>query len=117
LFDFVAGSTNTGNGTAQSTFYFDDVRFTTIPLSVAEAALPKGLIASPNPATDHWAIARADGGPATVRLYSINGSLLHEGEVGTQEPIVLNAAPYAPGSYILHVASTSGVETVMLQKK
>jgi len=117
LFDFVAGSTNTGNGTAQSTFYFDDVRFTTIPLSVAEAEMPKGLIASPNPATDHWAVSRADGGPATVRLYSINGTLLHEEEVGTQVPLVLNAAPYAPGSYILHVTSQSGTEAVMLQKK
>ena len=39
LFDFVAGSSNVCNGSANSTFYFDDVKYAAIPLSTDELTL------------------------------------------------------------------------------
>jgi len=116
LFDFVAGSTATGNGSAQSTFYFDDVKFTTIPLSVNDRESPKNLVASPNPSSTHWTLTPSGAGPATARLYSVHGALLAETVRTGQEPLSVDAAQLASGTYVLVVATEAGTEVLRVQK-
>lgn len=106
LFDFVAGSTNTGNGSAQSTFYFDDVRFTTIPLSSDELSVLNALRVTPNPTSARWTFSL--GAPIRVELCDLQGKVLAVAE-GPDE-VVVNAANLPSGTYVARIQS--GATTV-----
>lgn len=101
LFDFVAGSTNVGNGSANSTFFFDEVKYSGVPLSIDEDAAPAGVRAYPNPTLDYWTFEAAPQQSVQVRLYTLTGQLVDEARGIGQ--VVLRADGRAPGVYLATV--------------
>jgi len=101
LFDFAAGSTNVGNGSANSTFFFDEVKYSGVPLSIDEDAAPTGVRAYPNPTLDYWTFEAAPQQSVQVRLYTLTGQLVDEARGIGQ--VVLRADGRAPGVYLASV--------------
>ncbi len=106
LFDFVAGSSNVGNGSANSTFYFDDVKYAAIPLSSDELGLLNALRVAPNPTSDRWTFSA--GRPIRVELYDLQGKIIAVAE-GSEDAVV-NAAGLPSGIYVARIQS--GATTV-----
>lgn len=106
LFDFVAGSSNVGNGSANSTFYFDDVKYAAIPLSSDELGLLNALRVAPNPTSDRWTFSA--GKPIRVELCDLQGKVIAVAE--GSEDVVVNAANLPSGIYIARIQS--GATTV-----
>jgi hypothetical protein len=101
LFDFVAGSSNVGNGSANSTFYFDDVKYAAIPLSSDELSLMKALRVAPNPTSDRWTFSA--GAPIRVELCDLQGKVIAVAE--GSEDVVVNAANLPSGIYVARIQS------------
>ncbi len=101
LFDFVAGSSNVGNGSAISTFYFDDVKYAAIPLSSDELTLLNALRVAPNPTSDRWTFSA--GRPIRVELCDLQGKVISVAE--GSDDVVVNAANLPSGIYIARIQS------------
>ena len=101
LFDFVAGSSNVGNGSANSTFYFDDVKYAAIPLSSDELGLLNALRVAPNPTSDRWTFSA--GRPIRVELCDLQGKVISVAE--GSDDVVVNAANLPSGIYIARIQS------------
>ncbi len=101
LFDFVAGSSNVGNGSANSTFFFDDVKYSGGPLSIDEGAAPAGVRAYPNPTLDYWTFEAAPQQLMQVRLHTLTGQFVEEARGMGQ--VMLRADGRAPGVYLATV--------------
>ena len=101
LFDFVAGSSNVGNGSANSTFYFDDVKYAAIPLSSDELTLLNALRVAPNPTSDRWTFSA--GRPIRVELCDLQGKVIAVAE--GSDDVVVNAANLPSGIYIARIQS------------
>ena len=101
LFDFVAGSSNVGNGSANSTFYFDDVKYAAIPLSTDELTLLNALRVAPNPTSDRWTFSA--GRPIRVELCDLQGKVIAVAE--GSDDVVVNAANLPSGIYIARIQS------------
>ena len=101
LFDFVAGSSNVGNGSANSTFYFDDVKYAAIPLSSDELTLLNALRVAPNPTSDRWTFSA--GRPIRVELCDLQGKVISVAE--GSDDVVVNAANLPSGIYVARIQS------------
>lgn len=101
LFDFVAGSSNVGNGSANSTFYFDDVKYAAIPLSTDELSLMNALRVAPNPTLDRWTFSA--GTPIRVELCDLQGKVIAVAE--GSEDVIVNAANLPSGIYVARIQS------------
>lgn len=101
LFDFVAGSSNVGNGSANSTFFFDDVKYSGVPLSIDEGAAPAGVRAYPNPTLDYWTFEAAPQQLMQVRLHTLTGQFVEEARGMGQ--VMLRADGRTPGVYLATV--------------
>ena len=101
LFDFVAGSSNVGNGSANSTFYFDDVKYAAIPLSSDELTLLNALRVAPNPTSDRWTFSA--GRPIRVELCDLQGKVIAVAE--GSDDVVVNAANLPSGIYVARIQS------------
>ena len=101
LFDFVAGSSKVGNGSANSTFYFDDVKYAAIPLSSDELTLLNALRVAPNPTSDRWTFSA--GRPIRVELCDLQGKVISVAE--GSDDVVVNAANLPSGIYIARIQS------------
>ncbi len=101
LFDFVAGSSNVGNGSANSTFYFDDVKYAAIPLSSDELGLLNALRVAPNPTSDRWTFSA--GRPIRVELCDLQGKVIAVAE--GSEDVIVNAANLPSGIYVARIQS------------
>ncbi len=101
LFDFVAGSSNVGNGSANSTFFFDDVKYSGVPLSIDEGAALAGVRAYPNPTLDYWTFEAAPQQLMQVRLHTLTGQFVEEARGMGQ--VMLRADGRTPGVYLATV--------------
>jgi hypothetical protein len=101
LFDFVAGSSNVGNGSANSTFYFDDVKYSAIPLSRDELALRNAVRVTPNPTLNRWTFS--SGAPIRVELCDLQGRVLTVSE--GSENVVVDADNLPSGVYMARIHS------------
>jgi len=101
LFDFVAGSSSVGNGSANSTFYFDDVKYAAIPLSSDELGLLHALRVAPNPTSDRWTFSA--GAPIRVELCDLQGKVIAVAE--GSEDVIVNAASLPSGIYVARIQS------------
>jgi hypothetical protein len=114
LFDFAAGSTNVGNGSAQSTFYFDDVQYLNGGISTGPESNLLGARAVPNPSSDFWTISPAQDAPFSFQLLDLQGNLL---EIHTAEASLrLDASGLASGMYLGVLTTDQGTETLRLMK-
>lgn len=114
LFDFVAGSTNVGNGSAQSTFYFDDVQYLNGGISTGPEINLLGARAVPNPSSDFWTISPAQEAAFSFQLFDIQGNLLEEHRSETS--LRLDASGLASGMYLGVLTTDQGTETLRLMK-
>jgi len=114
LFDFTAGSTNVGDGSAASTFYFDDVKYSTVPLSTPELALSNFSV-YPNPASDQWLISNAEVASFDVSILDLNGKLLGQFK-GSNSQVLIDASEYAAGTYFAKITSGQGTQFLKMTK-
>ncbi|MDE0987030.1 MAG: hypothetical protein OSA02_05845, partial [Schleiferiaceae bacterium] len=73
LFDFVAGSSNVGDGSVNSTFYFDDIKYANVPLSIEQNEVLSYFEVYPNPASSQWMISSKTLHVFSAALYDLNG--------------------------------------------
>jgi hypothetical protein len=115
LFDFVAGSTQVGNGSAQSTFYFDDVRFAS---TLASEELRGGSITvRPNPTAHRWTVDGSFGAEWDVQLFDLHGTLLAEYHSPDGSPLEVDATAFPSGMYWARLAGQGEIQTVKLVKQ
>ena len=117
LFDFIAGSTNVGDGSATSTFYFDNVKYSNIPLSTEEEDLFKHTQAYPNPSEDNWWITNLPSSTQEVAVYNVSGQLMDQFSVSGQENINIDATSYPSGIYFAKVSTADGQRVLKLERK
>ena len=116
LFDFTAGSTNVGDGSAMSTFYFDEIKYENVPLGEDEAELAR-ISFYPNPAADRWVLNEGDLAISKVALFSVDGKLLREYASDGSGSIEVDARGLSTGVYLARVVTESGSTTVKLYKE
>lgn len=115
LFDFVAGSTNVGDGSAASTFYFDDIHYSDIALGSEDLELADYSI-YPNPSSSRWTVSNPELNINKILIYSIEGKLLEVVEVQSNSTISVDAHDYPKGIYLAKIVSLRGEQTVKLYK-
>ena len=116
MFDFAAGTTNVGDGTAASTFYFDDVKFANVALSNQENNSLNPVVAYPNPTLDHWILYGSQGKMESVQVYSLSGQLMGSFKSRSNQ-ISIDASHYAPGLYIVKIRSNTDDSIIRLVKQ
>lgn len=116
LFDFVAGSTNVGDGSAASTFYFDDVKFTNVPLGIESEQELDDYSVYPNPASTHWTVSNQDNKINKILIYSIEGKLLEVVEAQSNSTIRISALGYPRGVFLAKIVTFEGEQTLKLHK-
>jgi hypothetical protein len=115
LFDFTAGSTNVGNGGASSTFYFDEVKFANVGLSLEEPVAKEVFLVSPNPAEDSWVVQPQHNTPYQVTVVDAGGQKIIEAEGCGQ--MVLSATGLPSGLYHAQITSAQGTQRLKLAKR
>ena len=116
LFDFQAGSANVGNGSANSTFYFDNVKFANVALSSEEHPVGNPFAASPNPSSSSWRISSPNTDAKSLSLYDLQGKLLLSVPSFDGSSILIDSRPYPAGIYYARVTSDLGIHDVKLIK-
>jgi len=114
LFDFTAGSTNVGDGSANSTFYFDEIKYANVPLNFQENNIAE-LKVYPNPTVDHWMISNPAGSTMHIQLYDSHGSLLRSHS--SQSSLVIDASTFASGLYLAKVKVDGTEQFIRLIKQ
>tara|TARA_Y100000385_G_scaffold34485_1_gene32332 strand:+ start:75 stop:1331 length:1257 start_codon:yes stop_codon:yes gene_type:complete len=117
MFDFVAGSANVGDGTIASTFYFDDIKYANVPLSIEENDRATAFIVRPNPSSDYWLVSNTIGLSFNVEVYDVKGQLVGHFESNQGLEVTIDASIYASGVYYAKVTSATGSETIRLIKR
>ena len=117
MFDFVAGSANVGDGTIASTFYFDDIKYANVPLSIEENDGATAFIVRPNPSSDYWLVSNTIGLSFNVEVYDVKGQLVGHFESNQGLEVTIDASIYASGVYYAKVTSATGSETIRLIKR
>jgi len=111
LFDFVAGSSSVGNGSANSTFYFDDVKYANVALGTAQIEPLNGFRLFPNPTVDQWTISNSSQSDFNVCLYDLQGKQLRAAQGTGLSTLTINASDLPAGVYALRI--TSGDQSQM----
>ena len=117
MFDFVAGSANVGDGTIASTFYFDDIKYANVPLSIEENDRATAFIVRPNPSSDYWLVSNTTGLSFNAEVYDVKGQLVGHFESNQGLEVTIDASIYASGVYYAKVTSATGSETIRLIKR
>ena len=117
MFDFTAGSTNVGDGTATSTFYFDEIKFANVPLNSNQLGDFQPIKIYPNPATDSWNLNIADTEILKVDILALDGRLLETITTPAVHSVRIDASNYSTGVYIVKLSTAIGQETVRLIKQ
>ena len=117
MFDFVAGSTNVGDGTIASTFYFDDIKYANVPLSVEENDRANAFVVRPNPSSNYWVLSNTMGSSFQVEVYDIKGQLIDQSKSNQGLEVAIDGTKYAAGVYYAKVTTAAGSEIVRLIKK
>ena len=114
LFDFVAGSSNVGDGSATSTFYFDEIKYANVPLGGIEES--KELFSVyPNPTSDKWTVRNPSSTGCTIRIFDLKGQQLYQVLTSSQSHTI-DATDFAAGIYLAKIQSGANEQTVRLVK-
>jgi len=116
LFDFSAGSTNVGDGTATSTFYFDEIKFANVPLGSEALGELAPIKIYPNPTTDHWNLSFANGEILHAEIINIERRVLEIFKGNGESTLGINASKYPNGIYTAKITTSRGQEVVRLVK-
>ena len=114
LFDFVAGSSNVGDGSATSTFYFDEIKYANVPLGGIEES--KELFSVyPNPTSDKWTVRNPSSTRCTIQIFDLKGQQLYQ-VLTTSQSHTIDATDFAAGIYLAKIQSGANEQTVRLVK-
>lgn len=114
LFDFVAGSSNVGDGSATSTFYFDEIKYANVPLVGIEES--KELFSVyPNPTSDKWTVRNPSSTGCTIQIFDLKGQQLYQVLTSSQSHTI-DATDFAAGIYLAKIQSGANEQTVRLVK-
>jgi len=114
LFDFVAGSSNVGDGSATSTFYFDEIKYANVPLGGIEES--KELFSVyPNPTSDKWTVRNPSSTGCTIQIFDLKGQQLYQFLTSSQSHTI-DATDFAAGIYLAKIQSGANEQTVRLVK-
>ena len=114
LFDFVAGSSNVGDGSATSTFYFDEIKYANVPLGGIEES--KELFSVyPNPTSDKWTVRNPSSTGCTIQIFDLKGQQLYQVLTSSQSHTI-DATDFAAGIYLAKIQSGANEQTVRLVK-
>jgi hypothetical protein len=114
LFDFVAGSSNVGDGSATSTFYFDEIKYANVPLGGIEES--KELFSVyPNPTSDKWTVRNPSSTRCTIQIFDLKGQQLYQVLTSSQSHTI-DATDFAAGIYLAKIQSGANEQTVRLVK-
>jgi hypothetical protein len=116
MFDFVAGSSNVGDGSAGSTFYFDEVKYANVPLYTTEHNASMNYELYPNPTQNQWTLRNTSGKMLCGYIFNSSGQLYETLDFNDQEIINIDASQYPSGTYVLKITYTSREETLKLFK-
>lgn len=116
LFDFIAGSTNVGDGSASSTFYFDNIKYSDVPLGERELQNESQYSVFPNPSSSQWVIRGLTQAVHRVELYSMQGALLHAAPTFGSNAHSIDASNYAAGMYLVRIHSVENSTTLQVLK-
>ena len=116
MFDFVAGSSNVGDGSASSTFYFDEVKYANVPLYTTEHNASMNYELYPNPTENQWTLRNTSGEMLCGYIFNSSGQLYETLDFNDQEIISIDASKYPSGTYVLKITYTSREETLKLFK-
>ena len=114
LFDFIAGSTNIGDGSSTSTFYFDDIKYANVAIGIEDESKNRISI-YPNPTADQWVVRNPSVDSYTVRLYDLKGQQLYDAFSAGQTHTI-DASQYPAGVYLVKIQSSINEQTVRLIK-
>ena len=114
LFDFIAGSTNVGDGSSNSTFYFDDVKYSTVPLSTPETTLSTFKV-YPNPTSDQWMLKHAENSAFRVVVIDVLGKEIDR-LYSDNSTLRIDATNYTAGIYFAKVQSEGQEQVIRLIK-
>jgi len=114
LFDFVAGSSNVGDGSATSTFYFDEIKYANVPLGGIKES--KELFSVyPNPTSDKWTVRNPSSTGCTIQIFDLKGQQLYQVLTSSQSHTI-DATDFAAGIYLAKIQSGANEQTVRLVK-
>ena len=114
LFDFVAGSSNVGDGSVTSTFYFDEIKYANVPLGGIEES--KELFSVyPNPTSDKWTVRNPSSTGCTIQIFDLKGQQLYQVLTSSQSHTI-DATDFAAGIYLAKIQSGANEQTVRLVK-
>ena len=114
LFDFVAGSSTVGDGSATSTFYFDEIKYANVPLGGIEES--KELFSVyPNPTSDKWTVRNPSSTGCTIQIFDLKGQQLYQVLTSSQSHTI-DATDFAAGIYLAKIQSGANEQTVRLVK-
>ena len=116
IFDFVAGSSNVGDGSAASTFYFDDIHYSNVALSSEELELTQYSI-YPNPSSDRWTVDDPLLHIERIEVLSIEGKLLDVVHSNDASTIQIDASRYTAGVYLAKIIAQDGEQILKLFKE
>ena len=112
MFDFG----NVGNGSANSTFYFDDIIQTSWSGLGIEKNKTKGLSVFPNPANSQWTIQSENSDITLVEVFDLQGKLMLN--LNPNSPVAkINTSDLVKGIYFSKISTNLGTSTVRLVKK
>jgi len=116
MFDFTAGSTNVGDGTATSTFYFDEIKFANVPLGEEELGELGPIHIYPNPTTDRWNLNFANGSILRAEIFNMEGRVLDIIDGNGEPTLEINATNYTDGIYSAKITTANRSEVIRLIK-
>ena len=117
MFDFVAGSSNVGDGSAGSTFYFDEVKYANVPLGSDEGLEMDNYAVYPNPTSDYWTLDNRLLDIKRVEVLSIDGKLLDIVHTNDSPRVQIDASRYPSGVYLAKITTSDGKDVVTLFKE
>jgi hypothetical protein len=116
MFDFAAGSSNVGDGSAASTFYFDDVHYSNVALETKELELTNYDV-FPNPASDVWTLNDPQLSISQIEILSIDGKVLGIVHANGASTIQIDASRYPAGIYLAKIVAQDGEQIIRLFKE
>ena len=114
MFDFW----NIGDGSINSTFYFDDIKQTSLSeiLLGIEKNNTNGLSVYPNPANSQWTIYSENTDITLVEVFDLQGKLMLS--LNPNSPVAkINTSDLVKGMYFSKISTNLGTSTIRLVKK